>query len=273
MERRKGAFPSRLTLVTVDVGNTSISIGAFKYGRLVKRWHGSVDGIPQISRFVDISGGQTEYFKVVISSVSPKSLRILIRKWSKSLNQVKILLIGRHLKPRFKHKYRDITKLGNDRAVNLYGGMTRFKRPFAIFDFGTATTVDVVSKSGVYEGGLIIPGIEISFQALQEKAALLPRMRGVHDAGKPWGPKNSWRIGRDTEACMRLGLLQGFSAMVDGLIERYRKQFGRHLSVVACGGLAKTINSCLKHKMVVDQDHTLKSLALIYQDACKSIEE
>ena len=249
-------------LLVIDIGNTSISYGIIKSGRLRHYFYDIDDNFPKMRNFIVKSGIIRIIDKVIISSVNPKKLAKLLpilskRGWSKNL-----LIIGRQLTPKIKHKYSHINKLGKDRLVNIYGALRWYSKPTLIINFGTAMTVDVISKKGIYEGGLIIPGIETSWKALQARAALLPKGIPIKDY--------KGFLGRDTEACMQAGILQGFGAMVDGLIGRFQARYGKSLFVLASGGLAKKVRPYIKSQVKVDGTHPIKSLALIYQDHLKN---
>lgn len=245
-------------LLVIDVGNTSISYGLVKSGRLSHYFNAFAHDIPKIDYYLTRSGLINKIDKVIISSVNPKNMQ-KVKNWLKNkISPKNLLIISQHLKPKITHKYQNVGKLGKDRLVNIYGAIRRYQTPLLMINFGTATTVDYISKKGVYEGGLIIPGIETSWNALQERAALLPKMPKIQDY--------PYLIGRNTENCMRAGLLQGFGAMVDGLIGRFKTQYGSSLFVLASGGLAKKIQPYVMSKIKVDQMHHLKSLALIYKN-------
>lgn len=171
-------------------------------------------------------------------------------------------MVGANLKVPMRHKYRQISRLGPDRLVTAYGAMKIYGAPLLILDFGTAFTCDYISAKGVFEGGLIIPGPQISLQALSEKTALLPSL-GF--------PRNSPSlIGHDTKSCMKAGILHGYGAMADGLVGRFRKRYGIKFRVVATGGLAETLASYMSQVDLVDPLLTLKSLARLFRDQVKS---
>jgi len=246
------------TLLAIDIGNTSISYGVFRNGKFLR--HGFVlkHKYPQIDQIIRIYGRRESRLKVIISSVNPKSLKNVNLLIKCKLGTQNILIVGRHVKPKINHKYKQINKLGTDRLVNIYGAIRWYRMPLIFINFGTAMTCDVISKHGVYLGGLIIPGMGVAKKALEESAALLPTLSGM----KPFKAV----LGTNTESCMRAGLLQGFGAMADGLIDRLRKKTGGKARVVVSGGDFKLIAPYIRSRVIVDPYHTLKSLALIYND-------
>ena len=145
--------------------------------------------------------------------------------------------------------------------MNLYGGLKRYPPPLLVIDFGTAITFDYISKRGVFEGGLIVPGVELASEALQKKATLIPRMNSIQSIRT--------LIPKTTKAALSSGLLNGFGALADGLIERFRCTYGKRMKVLVTGGFAGRIAPFMKHIDYLDPLHTLKSLLLIYQNEVK----
>jgi len=194
---------------------------------------------------------------MIFSSVVPK-ISHKLRKELKRIPGLRLWELGRNLTVPLRHNYRQIEKLGSDRAVNVYGAVRFYRPPLLILDFGTALTCDFVSLKGRYEGGLIIPGPQIAFEALCRRAALLPKLGFPRKAGS--------LLGRDTASGMNSGLLYGYAAMADGLACRFRARFGRRLKVIATGGFASLIASYSKEIDTVDPLLSLKSLARLYRD-------
>ena len=122
---------------------------------------------------------------------------------------------------------------------------------------GTATTIGVISEGRNYEGGMLLPGVNVSLEALSRRAAQLPAISLQH-------PKVL--IGKTTEDCMRSGIVYGTAGMLDGVIDRIREQFpGRTLSVVATGGNAPVIVKYCRNKIVYDKYLLMDGLWAIYQ--------
>ena len=113
-----------------------------------------------------------------------------------------------------------------------------------VIDFGTATTFDVVDSSGAYKGGIIAPGINLSIDALVNAAAMLPRIAIE-------APDEAGVIGRTTESQMLIGIYWGYVAMIEGLVDRLKREIGRPVTVVATGGLADLFD---KHTQGVRRD-------------------
>jgi type III pantothenate kinase len=123
-------------------------------------------------------------------------------------------------------------------------------------DLGTATTIEVVEPDNVYMGGVIIPGVRVSLDALTSRAAQLP---GI-SLDKPKSV-----IGKNTVDCMRSGMMYGTAAMIDGLIERMEEELGHKSTLIATGGLAQFIAPLCKREIILEKDLLLKGLNIIYK--------
>jgi type III pantothenate kinase len=125
-----------------------------------------------------------------------------------------------------------------------------------IVDFGTAVTYDIVSRLGEYLGGVIFPGVEISLEALTERAAALPRIDLV-------APRSL--IGKSTVDAIRAGVVYGYAAQVDGIIGRLRAELGAETAAIATGGLAGVIVPYCESLDETDDLLTLTGLRLLWE--------
>jgi type III pantothenate kinase len=158
-------------------------------------------------------------------------------------------------------RYTPATDVGADRLVDAVAAWEKFGRaalvPLIVVDFGTATTFNAISAKGEYLGGVICPGINISAEALFQRAARLPRV----DVRKP-----STVIGQTTVGAMQSGLFFGYVEMVDGLVRRLRAELagGDKAIVIATGGLADVLSGESEAIQHVDANLTLDGLRLIW---------
>ena len=150
------------------------------------------------------------------------------------------------------------SQAGADRLVNAVAAKHYHQVPAIILDFGTATTLDLISADGAYAGGIIAPGVHVSVDALYQAAARLP-----HLDVKPWD-KTLPVLGRDTTSAMESGIFWGYVGMIEGLIVRLRAEQGADLPAIATGGLASLFAPHLPMISIVDADLTLRGLNAIY---------
>ena len=245
-------------VVAIDVGNTNITVGIFKAGHLAAKRKISThtyalyeSSLKKAFRSAGLSLSGTS--EVIISSVVPIALARLIMHLNK-ITRCNITILGRDMDVPINNLYRIKNEVGQDRLVNAYAAKLIYGAPALVVDFGTAITFDLISASGGYLGGLILPGIGISLSSLYEKTALLPKVE-LKAA--------SHIIGRDTVSSMRGGILFGFGAMCDGLVAQYKKILGKSTKVIATGGNSKLVKRYAKSIQHVDEDITLKGLQLI----------
>jgi type III pantothenate kinase len=146
-------------------------------------------------------------------------------------------------------------EVGADRLCNTVGAHDRYRAPLVVVDFGTTTNFDVVDGDGNYRGGIIAPGINLSNQALHLAAAKLPSVPIARPASV---------IGTSTVACMQSGIFWGYVGLIEGLVERVKREWGGPMMVVATGGLAPLFDGATTVLDRVDPDLTLWGLRLIY---------
>ncbi len=148
-------------------------------------------------------------------------------------------------------------EVGADRLVNAVAAYDHFRSTCVVVDFGTAITYDAVSDAGEYLGGIITPGIEISLEALSERAAKLP----IVELGEPRAV-----IGRSTVEAIRSGIAFGFAGQVEGIVGRLRAELGEETRVVATGGFSSAMFPFIKDVIdEIDEFLTLTGLRLIFE--------
>mgnify|MGYP001427590826 FL=1 len=145
--------------------------------------------------------------------------------------------------------------VGADRLVNAVAAHEEYGGPLIILDFGTATTFDVINADGNYVGGVIAPGINLSVEALHRAAAMLPKVSVA--------PPQTV-IGTRTTPAMQSGIYWGYVGLIEGLVDRIRKEYGEELRVVATGGLAPMFEPATDVIEKVDRNLTLRGLVSIH---------
>ncbi|HEY6695361.1 MAG TPA: type III pantothenate kinase [Solirubrobacteraceae bacterium] len=250
-------------LLVVDVGNTQTHIGMFRDAELVEHWRfatvrqSTADELGAALRsLLELRGlAFADVGASIVSSTVPQ----LRPEWTdmaeRYLDQA-MPVVGPGLKTGMPIRYDNPREIGPDRLVNAVAGFERLGGPCVIVDFGTAVTHDVVSADGEYLGGVIFPGVEISLEALSDRAAALPKIDLVE-------PRSL--IGKTTVDAIRSGMIFGYAAMVDGIVGRLREQLGAETQAIATGGLAHVVVPFCDSLDVVDDLLTLTGLRLIWE--------
>ncbi|MDO8527663.1 MAG: type III pantothenate kinase, partial [Deltaproteobacteria bacterium] len=225
-------------LLTIDVGNTNISLGLFQEGQLKHHWRVETARARTADEFgllfkqlFDLVGINFKKMDgIVISNVVPTLQHILLTMCQRYFDRDPLWVT--HETAKMHCRVDRAEEIGADRLCNAVAAWEKFKTAAIVVDFGTATTFDVVTAKGEYGGGPIAPGIGIAGLALTMAAAKLPRV----EIAKP-----KRVVGRNTVECMQSGLYYGYVGLVDHLVELCKKEEGVPMKVIATGGLASLI--------------------------------
>lgn len=254
-------------LLAIDVGNTNIVLGVFEGDRLSQSWRlatlrertADEIGIWATHLFQHEKldpGGVTG---IVMASVVPPLTGMMMTMGQQYFGLAP-LNVDSTTDTGMPILYKHPTEVGADRIVNGVAAYALYGReavaPLIIVDFGTATTFDAVSAKGEYLGGIICPGVQISADALFQRAARLPRV----DIRKPCEV-----IGRTTVGAMESGLFYGYIGLVEGVVRRMQRELGANTLCVATGGLAGLIAPETEAIQHVDPDLTLKGLRMVWE--------
>ena len=191
--------------------------------------------------------------EILFSSVVPLAFKKIKKNFKTS--SFTIYEIKRfNLKKIIKINIKNIKQLGSDRIVNSIEGK-KFKNCL-IIDFGTATTFDIV-KNGVYEGGVIAPGVKLSIKNLSQSTALLP-MFDLKNIQKSYG--------KNTIDALNAGFIWGYDGLINNIINKITKNWKMNYKIILTGGYANLFKKIIKRKSIVDQDITIKGVSRVYRE-------
>jgi type III pantothenate kinase len=254
-------------LLAIDVGNTNIVLGVFAGEQLQHSWRLATlrertsdelgIWITQLFAHDGVETGRVR--AIVMASVVPPLTRTMSEMVARYF-KLKPLVVDGETNTGMPVLYENPSEVGADRIVNGIGAYERYGRkqgrPVIVVDFGTATTFDAITARGEYLGGVICPGIQISSEALFQRAARLPRI----DIRKP-----KQVIGRTTVGSMESGLFYGYVGLVEGLVQRIRGELGSSAICISTGGLADVISPETSAIQEVDPELTLHGLRIVWE--------
>jgi type III pantothenate kinase len=246
-------------LLTIDVGNTNTVLGQLDGEKLLASWRITTDARRTADEMILIFKGlladAAPVTGIALCSTVPsvlREMRLMLERYFADLPKVIV-------EPGTKTGVPVLTdnpkEVGTDRIVNTIAAHHLFGGPCIVVDFGTSTNLDVVSEQGAFLGGALAPGIEISLDALAQRAAQLRKVELV--------PPRSV-IGKNTVEALQSGAVFGFAGQVDGLVDRIRAEMPGIVAVVATGGLAPIVLPESRTITHHEPDLTLIGLRLVY---------
>jgi len=249
-------------LLTIDIGNTNVTLGVFDGDSIQADWrlrssrHASKDevGMYLVGLFQHAGLTAQDLDGVCLASVVPPLTGTYVQACKQYLKTTP-LVVETGVKTGVKVMVSEPRSVGADRIVNACAVKEKVGGPAIVVDFGTATTFDALDKDGNYLGGAIAPGLEIAADSLSGRTAKLPRVELVV-------PQKV--IGKTTIDAIRSGLVYGYVALVEGMIERISEELSDDPVVVATGGLASLISSLTDSIDQVEPNLTLDGLRLIW---------
>ena len=249
-------------LLTIDVGNTNTVLGTFLGEDLVHSWRVKTDPrstadelwlqMRALIEDIEITG-------ISLCSTVPAVLREMRTMFASYFSEIPTTIVEPGIKTGVPLQVDNPKEIGADRIVNTLAAHTLYGGPAIVVDFGTSTNLDVVSPKGEFLGGALAPGIEISVEALAQRAAQLRKVELIK-------PKSV--IGKNTVEALQSGTIFGFAGQVDGLVSRIsdelEAQFNERPTVIATGGLAPLIFGVAETLDEHEPDLTLIGLRLIH---------
>ena len=249
-------------ILTIDIGNTNIELGVVDEQGIVFQERISTDidrteleYAVLIKNALEVHGlTGDEITGSIMSSVVPPLVHI-IKSAIKKLIGITPMVVGAGLKTGLDIKIDNPKTLGADIVVDSVAAKEIYGAPCIVIDMGTATTITVISKNGDYVGGVIVPGVRSSLEALVSDTSQLPRVSLS-------SPKHFTCT--NTVDCMKSGIINGQAALVDGMIDRFWQELGYRTNVVATGGLSRVIIPKCNHDITLNNDLMMVGLKLIY---------
>jgi len=251
-------------LLVIEVGNTNTKIGVYDGPRLLVSWRLTTrreQTSDEYGLFIETllrtrGLAPSDVRGAAISNVVP-TVQQALESMCEKYFAVNPLTVEPGINTPIPLNVDNPREVGPDRIANAVAARERYGAPAIVVDFGTSTNFDVVSPGGEYVGGVLAPGIEVSMNALFERAARLVKVDFV-------APETA--IGKTTESALRSGLVYGFAGQVDGIVERIRAELGvPDAPVIATGGLAELIAPHARTVGRVDPFLTLEGLKLVWE--------
>ena len=248
-------------LLAIDVGNTNTVLGLFSGEEIISSWRTKTDSRETADelalKFKAILSESPEVTGIALCSTVPAVLREMRTMLNNYFRDVPQVIVEPGIKTGVPVLTDNPKEVGADRIVNSLAAFTMYGGPAIVVDFGTSTNLDVISAKGEFLGGALAPGIEISIDALANRAAQLRKVELV-------APKNV--IGKNTVEALQSGAIYGFAGQVDGLVDRIVEELGTSVkAVIATGGLAGIVvpeSETITHH---EPDLTLIGLRLMYE--------
>lgn len=249
-------------ILAIDIGNTNIVIGCCDDEKIyfIERLSTNYPkteleyaiSFKNVLELYGIDASQIE--GGIISSVVPPITNIVRASVEKVLGKT-VKIVGPGVKTGLNILMDNPAQVGSDRIVNAVAAINEYPAPLIIIDMGTATTFCVIDGKKNYIGGMILPGVRISLDALTSRTSQLSKISIE-------APKKT--IGKNTIDCMKSGIIHGNAACIDGMVKRIEHELGQKATVLATGGLARKIVPYCEQRILIDDELLLKGLRLIY---------
>jgi type III pantothenate kinase len=249
-------------VLAIDIGNTNISIGCFREENMLLVEQISTNHTATALEYAISMKLILEIYHIpiaeiegcIISSVVP-SITNVMQQALRMITKKTAMVVGPGIRTGLKICIDNPAQLGSNLVVEAVAALQQYPVPLVMIDMGTATTISVINDKSEYIGGMILPGVKVSADALSKQTAQLPRI-----ALEP--PKK--RIGSNTVDCMKSGVLYGTACSLDGLIAQIEAELQQPVTAVATGEIASVIIPCCKRKIQVDDKLLLRGLQIIY---------
>ena len=248
-------------ILVIDIGNTNIVFGCMEDKKLLFSARLGSDVKKTPDEYCFLLKGILDLHQIpisaieggIISSVVPV-LRDTLAQTAHMLTGKNFLIVGIGLKTGLNVRME--TELGADLVTDAVAALAKYPLPCAVIDMGTATTCFLLDRSGTYVGGLLMPGLRVSANALSGHTAQLPYVSLE-------APPSV--LGKKTVTAMQAGLIYGHAAMLDGIVDRVEEYAGEPVTAVITGGLARVVVPHCRRQFTYDENLLLDGLAILYE--------
>ena len=251
-----------MNILTIDVGNTNIAICLFNKEKPIQFVKIRNTDITRtiLQKYLLIKNTKNSFTNIIISSVVPSISELIINFLI--ANKIKFYLLKDLIKTLdMKINIKNKKKIGEDRIVNAYYAKKKYLKNLIIIYFGTAATFDVIDSKGIYDGGIIAPGIDLSLKVLSEKTAKLPLVKFA---------KTKNIIGRDTKSAIQSGFFWGYVYMIQGLVKNISREKKNSFKIILTGGNCNIFKSLIENVIESDDLFNSKGLNFIMNENLKN---
>ena len=230
-----------MNIIAIDIGNSNVTVALFVEDS--EKFTRSLPGeaVKELSELLVSAWEEVPFVKskkvkkrdgvIVVSSVKPEWTDTVRNIFKEKLDE-KILLIGKDIPLPIEMGVDNASEVGTDRVVSAAAAFAVVEDAVVVADFGTAVTIDLVDEDGVFLGGAICPGFDLSAEVLNKQTAKLPKV----EIAKPKNP-----IGTNTQEAINCGLYYSAIGLLETITRVYAEQIGKWPQVVVTGGAAKII--------------------------------
>ena len=246
-------------ILVIDIGNTNITLGIYNNDSLLETFRLASDKDLSLVEYEVLLKTLCKEYEIndcVIGSVV-EELSPILKKASDNVFNIDSFLINADVDFGLKIGLKNPKEIGADRIANAYGAKNKYSLPLIVVDIGTATTFDIVSKDGVFLGGVIMPGLNLQFKSLSSNTSKLPRINaGISEKA----------IGDSTENALLSGIMRGSACAIEGLIHQCELELGEKATIIATGGQSRLISEYMIRSFdYIDPSLTLEGLKLLYE--------
>lgn len=251
-------------LLTVDVGNTNITLGLFKEDKVYATFRITTQVVRTSDEFGSLIAEMIARKGININSIKDVIISSVVPKVMYSLNSgiikyfgIKPIIVGVGTKTGIKINRTDPREVGSDRIVDAVAAYELYGGPCIVIDFGTATTYDLVSGDGTLEAAVTAPGIKICAKALWNETAKLPEI----EIKKP-----ASILAKDTITSMQAGIVYGYIGQSEYIIDKMKRESGLdNIKVIATGGMGRIIYENTDKIDIYNNQLTLQGMKIIYE--------